>query len=166
MSTGVVRDRDLSLKLWVVLARAHRAMAARSRRDIERHELTESEFAALEVTYSKGVLPVGEVADRVLLTSGSMTHVIDKLESRGLLERRRCSEDQRITYVGITSAGRDLMDSIFPDHVETIRRATSGLSAEEKRVCADLLKRLGLAAAAGVDAVESGPARPGSSKTL
>jgi hypothetical protein len=38
------------------------------------------------------------------------------------------------------------MASIFPDHAEAIRRATAGLSAEEKRLATALLKRLGLAA--------------------
>jgi len=147
MSTAAVTDRDLALKLWVVLARAYRAVAMRSRRDIERHGLTASEFAALEVLYHKGDLPVGDVSDRVLLTSGSMTPVIDKLERRGLLARRRCAEDQRITYLSITAAGRALIASIFPAHAEAIRRATAGVSPDEKRTLVVLLKRLGLTAA-------------------
>jgi MarR family 2-MHQ and catechol resistance regulon transcriptional repressor len=157
MTTAVATDRELSLKLWIVLARAHRAVAERSRRDIERSGLTASEFAALEVVYHKGDLPVGDVAARVLLTSGSMTYVIDKLEHRGLLERKRCPEDQRVTYVGITAAGRNLMASLFPAHAEAIRHATAGLTADEKRLATVLLKRLGLAAAqgAGLAASES-----------
>lgn len=147
MSTAAVTDRDLSLKLWVVLARAYRAMAARARRDVERHGLAPSEFAALEALYHKGDLPVGNVSERVLLTSGSMTHVVDKLERRGLLARRRCAEDQRITYLSITSAGRALMASIFPAHAEAIRQATAGLGPDDKRALIVLLKRLGLAAA-------------------
>jgi len=146
MSTAAITDRDLSLKLWVVLVRAYRALADRSRRDIERHGLQVSEFAVLEVLYHKGDLPVGDVADRVLLTSGSMTHVIDKLADRGLVARRRCSEDQRIRYLTITAAGKALMASIFPAHAEAIRRATAGLGAEEKRALTVLLKRLGLGA--------------------
>jgi MarR family 2-MHQ and catechol resistance regulon transcriptional repressor len=162
MSTAAVTDRDLSLKLWVVLARAYRAMAARTRRDVERHGLAPSEFAALEALYHKGDLTVGDVSDRVLLTSGSMTPVIDKLERRGLLARRRCAEDQRITYLSITSAGRALMASIFPAHAEAIRRATGGLGPEDKRTLIVLLKRLGLAAASDLEA-DTG-SRPGASR--
>lgn len=155
MSTAAVRDRELSLKLWVVLARAHRAVARELRRDIERHGLVVSEFGTLEVLYHKGDLPVGDVSERVLLTSGSMTHVIDKLERRGLLARRRCPEDQRITYLAITPAGRALMTAIFPAHAEAIRRATAGLGSNEKRILVSLLKRLGLAAAEGLQAGRS-----------
>ena len=145
-TTAAVRDREISLKLWVVLARAYRALAEVSRRDIERHGLTVSEFAALEAIYHKGDLPIGDVAELVLLTSGSMTYVIDKLECRGLLARKRCLDDQRITFVGITPSGRALMASIFPDHAEAIRRGTAGLAPDEKRLVTVLLKRLGLAA--------------------
>ena len=145
-TTATVTDRELSLKLWVVLARAFRALAERSRRDVERHELMGSEFAVLEALYHKGDLPIGELGDRVLLTSGSMTYVIDKLARRVLLTRRRCAQDQRVRYAAISAAGRRLMASIFPDHAEAIRRATAGLSAEEKRLATALLKRLGLAA--------------------
>jgi MarR family transcriptional regulator, 2-MHQ and catechol-resistance regulon repressor len=159
MSTAAVTDRELSLKLWVVLARAYRAVATRSRRDIERHGLVPSEFAALEVLYHKGDLPVGDVSERVLLTSGSMTHVIDKLERRGLLVRRRCAEDQRITYLSITAAGRGLIGSMFSAHAEAIRRATAGVTPDEKRTLVVLLKRLGLAAAEDEFATS---ARPGS----
>jgi MarR family 2-MHQ and catechol resistance regulon transcriptional repressor len=147
MSTpAAVTDREISLKLWVVLARAFRAMAERARRDVERHGLTGSEFAVLEALYHKGDLPIGELGDRVLLTSGSMTYVIDKLARRGLLTRRRCAQDLRVRYAAISASGRRLLASIFPDHAEEIRRATAGLSAEEKRTATALLKRLGLGA--------------------
>lgn len=156
MSTAAVTDRELSLKLWVVLSRAYRAIARQLRRDVERHGLVVSEFGTLEVLYHKGDLPVGDVSERVLLTSGSMTHVIDKLERRGLLARRRCSEDQRITYLTITPAGRALMTAIFPAHAEAIRRATAGLGPDEKRILVSLLKRLGLAAADRLEGDPSG----------
>jgi MarR family 2-MHQ and catechol resistance regulon transcriptional repressor len=145
-TTSAVTDRDLSLKLWVVLSRAHRSIAERARRDIERSGLTSSEFATLEVLYHKGDLPVGEISDRVLLTSGSMTYVVDKLVGRGMVVRRQCPQDQRVTYVGLTPAGRRLMASIFPGHAEAIRHATNGLAPDEKRLMIALLKRLGLAA--------------------
>ena len=93
---------------------------------MERHELMGSEFAVLEALYHKGDLPIGELGDRVLLTSGSMTYVIDKLARRGLLTRRRCAQDQRVRYAAISAAGRRLMASIFPDHAEAIRRGRSG----------------------------------------
>jgi MarR family 2-MHQ and catechol resistance regulon transcriptional repressor len=139
-------DTDLALKLWVVLSRAHRAIGRAARRDIDRHDLGYTEFAVLEALYHKGDLAIGEVGERVLLTSGSMTYVIDKLEKRGLLERRECPTDQRITYLHITADGRRRMREIFPEHAEAIRTAMASLTADEKREAIALLKKLGFGA--------------------
>lgn len=136
-------DTDLALKLWVVLNRASRAITDRIRGSIERHELSLSEFAVLEVLYSKGRLLVGEVGSRVLLTSGSTTYVIDKLEERGLVVRRPCADDRRALHVELTKKGRQLIDQIFPGHAEEVRQAMGGLTPEEKLITTALLKRLG-----------------------
>ena len=136
-------DTAASLKLWVVLNRAQRAVAEHARREIERQGLRPTEFAVLEALYHKGPLTLGEVGSRVLLTSGSTTAVADKLEQRGLMTRRACTEDRRVCYAELTDDGRELVASIFPEHAQVLRRAMGGLTAEEKRIATVLLKRLG-----------------------
>jgi MarR family transcriptional regulator, 2-MHQ and catechol-resistance regulon repressor len=140
-------DVEAALKLWVILNRAHRAIEEHSRRDNERQGLGATEFAVLEALFHKGPLLVGEVGSRILLTSGSTTYVVDKLERRGLVARRPCAEDRRASYVELTPEGRELIGTAFPEHAEAIRRAMMGLTDEEKRIAAALLKRLGLYAA-------------------
>ena len=137
------RETETALKLWVVLNRAHRAVWRHDRRDIESHGLHPSEFAVLEVLYSKGPLPLGEVGARVLLTSGSITHVVDKLEGKGLLVRRPCPEDRRVSFAELTESGGALIADIFPAHTSVLREALAGLDREEKRTAIRLLKQLG-----------------------
>ncbi|CAN5258045.1 MarR family transcriptional regulator [soil metagenome] len=139
-------DTSTALKLWVVLARAHRAVADHARHDIERHGLGMTEFAVLEVLHHRGPLPLGEIGERILLTSGSTTYVADKLEERGLLSRRACDQDRRVVYAELTTAGREVIEGIFPAHAAAIRDAVAGLSPAEQRRATELLKRLGLAA--------------------
>lgn len=134
---------DAALKLFVVLSRAHRAIAEHTRRDQERHGLGMTEFAVLEALYHKGRLLVGEVGSRILLTSGSTTYVIDKLEQRGLVRRRPCDTDRRALYVELTPQGRALIARIFPDHARAVEAAMSGLTLSEQRTVTKLLKRLG-----------------------
>jgi MarR family 2-MHQ and catechol resistance regulon transcriptional repressor len=126
-------DTAAALKLWVVLNRAQRAVGDRARREIERQGLRPTEFGVLEALYHKGPLTLGPVAD--------------KLEGRGLLQRRISSEDRRVCYAQLTEAGRELVAGIFPDHAEVIRVAMAGLTVEEKRIAAALLRRLGRHAA-------------------
>src|SRR5437899_11796104 len=71
--------RDPALRLWVVLARAFDAVERHSRASIARFDLGTTEFGVLEVLYHKGRLPVCEVQRRILIESGSTTHVVDKL---------------------------------------------------------------------------------------
>jgi MarR family 2-MHQ and catechol resistance regulon transcriptional repressor len=140
-------DTAAALKLWVVLNRAQRAIGERTRREVERQGLRPTEFGVLEALYHKGPLTLGQVGERVLVTSGSMTPVADKLEQRGLIQRRTSSEDRRVCYAELTDAGRELIGGIFPDHAEVIRSAMGGLTVEEKQIAAALLRRLGRHAA-------------------
>jgi MarR family 2-MHQ and catechol resistance regulon transcriptional repressor len=103
----------------------------------------------LEVLHAKGPLMVGEVGSRVLLTSGSTTYVVDRLEERGLVARRPCTSDRRVLYVDLTERGRELIASIFPEHAEEVRRAMTGLTTEEQKIATAMLKRLGQHAGKG-----------------
>ena len=137
-------EQAAALKLWVVLSRAHENVAELAKLDVERGELSLTEFAVMEALFHKGDLSAGEVSRRVLLRSGSLTYVIDKLVERGLIKRRVCDEDKRRTYLQLTSSGSALMRRIWPGHAAVIELATSGLSLAEKRTVARLLKKMGL----------------------
>lgn len=141
-------DAAATLRLWVVLSRSYHALAEHARRDQERHGLGATEFAVLEILYHKGELTIGEIGARALLTSGSMTYVVDKLEKRGLLRRRACETDRRACHVALTPEGEALVAEIFPRHVLALQEATAGLTTEEKGIAAALLKRLGVEAQA------------------
>lgn len=136
-------EEATALKLWVVLTRAQHSVARCARSLVERHGLSTTEFAVLEVLYSKGALPVGEIGARVLLTSGSMTYVTDKLVERGLIVRRPCGEDQRVIYVALTPEGEALMDRAFPEYSATIGEALGDLDEAEQQAAIELLKRIG-----------------------
>lgn len=141
---GRAAELAASLKLWVVLSRAHEALAARARLDVERGALSLTEFGVLEALHHKGDLTAGEVSRRVLLKSGSLTYVIDKLVERGLIRRRACATDRRRTYLALTARGRSTMRRLWPVHAAAIAQATDGLSYAEKKVAVRLLKQLGL----------------------
>ncbi len=86
----------------------------------------------------------------MLISSGGITYVVDRLETAGLVERRACPTDRRARYAALTPAGEEWVATNFPDHARAIEAAVSGLSGEEQRVALELLRRLGhYAAAAG-----------------
>jgi len=142
------RKQDAALKLFVVLARSFNAVSARLHENIARHELTPTEFAILEVLHHKGPLLLGEVQRKILVTSGGITYLVDRLVEKGLVKREECAEDRRARYAVLTPAGTALIRKIFPQHAVAIERALSGLSTAEQREATALLRKLGLAAAA------------------
>lgn len=140
-------DRDPTLRLWIILARAYDAVQAHARADVARHDLTLAEFGVLEALYHKGPLLLGEVQRKILVSSGGITYLMDRLVKRGLVERQPCPTDRRATYAALTPEGEALIRRIFPEHVRALERALSGLDAEEKAEAMRLLRRLGLRAA-------------------
>jgi MarR family transcriptional regulator, 2-MHQ and catechol-resistance regulon repressor len=135
-----------ALHLWVVLNRAQSAVAAHATRDAARHDLTLAEFGALEALYHKGPLTVGALQRKILISSGGITFLIDRLMERGLVERRTSTEDRRNRLVGLTPKGHDLVAAIFPEHAERVTHALSGVSAATQETLTNELRTLGLAA--------------------
>jgi MarR family 2-MHQ and catechol resistance regulon transcriptional repressor len=140
--------RARSLKLWVVLARAYAAVERQVDADIARHGLTTTEFGILEALHHKGRLLLGEIQRKVLVTSGGITYLVDRLVNKGLVRREDCPGDRRARYAVLTPSGEALIRRIFPEHAAVIAHALSGLSVTEQAEATVLLRRLGLAAAA------------------
>ncbi len=142
-----IRDYDeqtqSALKLFVALFRCFHSVSAHVRQDIARYGLSSSEFGVLEMLYHLGPLPQCEVARKILLSTGSLTYVVDNLVEKNLVERIACTKDRRRLYAQLTAAGAEMMKSIFPVHAEFILSTFSSLDQEEQKQLALLLKKLG-----------------------
>ncbi|MER1984565.1 MAG: MarR family transcriptional regulator [Solibacillus sp.] len=133
-----------SLKLFIVLSRAHKAITETTNQFFQKSGVNPTEFAVLELLYHKGRQPLQKIGSKILLASGSITYVVDKLEQRGFLARVSCPSDRRVTYAEITEAGIAFMAEIFPQHEAHLFELLSALSMEEKDEAITLLKKLGL----------------------
>lgn len=139
----VTADEARALKLWVVLSRAREALATHLQADVARHDLTLTEFGILEVLYHKGPLLLGEVQRRILVSSGGITYLIDRLERKGLVERRDCPEDRRARYAALTAKAEGLFGDIFAEHAARIQELLGELTPGEQEEATNLLRRLG-----------------------
>ena len=137
-------ERERALKLFIVLSRASKVIAEEAHKLIDKYGLNPTEFGVLELLYHRGRQPIQKIGQKILLRSGSMTYVVNKLEERGLLTRVLCEEDKRVTYISITEKGVSLIESIFPKHAENIESLMSGLSAKEQDIAIDVVRKLGL----------------------
>ncbi|MDP4162221.1 MAG: MarR family transcriptional regulator [Bacillota bacterium] len=135
-----------SLKLYIVLSRAYKAINEHVNKSIQENGVNPTEFAVLELLYHKGDQPMQQIGNKILLASGSITYVVDKLEQKGMLKRIACPKDRRVTYAQITEEGKQFIKDIFPNHENQIHGLMSALDESEKAEAIELLKKLGLEA--------------------
>lgn len=135
--------QDDALNLYIALSRASQWANAHADRDIRRHGLNRTEFGVLELLYHKGSQPIQQIGSKVLMSSGNITYVVDKLEKRQFVARRTSTEDRRSIYAEITEAGKRFIEDVFPQHASVIEQAMAGLDEEEKKTASQLLKKLG-----------------------
>ena len=87
--------------VFLVLWKAASAVESYAEQSISQLEMCGSDFAVLEALLHKGPLAVNEIGKKVLLTSGSITVAVDRLEDRGLVERRAHGTDP-VSYTHLT----------------------------------------------------------------
>ncbi|MBA9025067.1 MULTISPECIES: MarR family winged helix-turn-helix transcriptional regulator [Bacillaceae] len=133
-----------SLKLFIVLSRAHRSINDVVNKFIAEQGLNPTEFAVLELLYHKGEQPLQQIGGKILLASGSITYVVDKLEKKNYLQRVACKEDRRVTYARITEEGKQFIEKVFPEHEEQIDEIMNILTPEEKQMAIEFIKKIGL----------------------
>jgi MarR family 2-MHQ and catechol resistance regulon transcriptional repressor len=134
-------------RLWLVLARCHRALNQLAERSIEEAGLCLTDFAALEALLHKGPLTITEIHSKVPLALGSMTAAVDRLEEKGLIIRTAARDDRRAKVLKLTPEGRRVVEAAFSRHAAELEAAMVVLNASEKRQLHGMLKKLGLFAA-------------------
>ena len=139
---------------FLVLWKAARAVERRAQESIANTGLGQTDFAILEALLHKGALPVNALGRKVLLTSGSITSAVDRLEARGLVARSDDPGDRRVRRVALTPAGRRVIAPAFARHAEELDEVVSVLTRAERATLVDLLRRLGRGAEGTLDEPE------------
>lgn len=131
---------------WLILWKAFRAVENHAVRSIEALDICISDFGVLEILLHKGPMPINKIAKKVLLTSGSITALVDRLEKRNLVERFDDADDRRIRMVRLTATGRSLIKKAFVQHEKDLDQAVSTLDSKELDQLVHLLRKVGLGA--------------------
>lgn len=133
---------NVNLKLVVAVARTYNNLFFQIEKSLQEFDLNVSEFGVLEMLYHKGDQPVQKVAEKILVTSGTITYVINKLEKKGFVIRRKCNKDKRVYYVSLTEKGKDYISHIFPKHKDFLDNLFKDLDEESKIKLLDNLIQL------------------------
>ncbi len=123
--------REAFLPVLRELARCYQAFERHSSRHIRSLGLTPSQFDIIATLGNTPGMSCRELGERTLITKGTLTGVIDRLEGRGLLRRHGCAHDRRSFTVALTAAGEREFARVFPEHLAFLRPTFAALSGDE-----------------------------------
>lgn len=121
------------------------AVAARSLAEVE-EEVTLTQYRSLVVLASRGAQSVATLADALGVTSPTASRLVDRLVHKGLISRREDRKDRRAVRLGLTRAGRDLVDAVTERRRAEIVRLLNAISPEGQNLLTIALGQLAEAA--------------------
>jgi MarR family 2-MHQ and catechol resistance regulon transcriptional repressor len=125
------------------LLRAEAALRRTLSTDLQRKGLSASGFSVLVLlTSAGGELQLRTLRARMRASKANLTEVISTLQARGLVSRRRMPSDRRAVSIALTAAGRDVVETLFPEHSGRVRQAFAVLDEHEKRSLMSLCRKL------------------------
>ena len=113
------------------LVSAYQAFERYSAPDVKAMGLTTTQFDVIATLGNQPPMTCKELGERTLVTKGTLTGVLERLEAKGILERKLNPEDARSQMIGLTTAGQNLFEKVFPAHLKHLEKAFSKLSAKE-----------------------------------
>jgi DNA-binding MarR family transcriptional regulator len=130
------------------ISRLERLISVRLDRVFAAHGFEAWEFDVLATLRRSGPpfeLRAGQLIDAMMITSGTMTNRIDRLEHRGLVDRRKDPADGRVVLVALTATGRRRVDAALEAHAANELDIISALSTHDRDDLTRVLRRLHLA---------------------
>ena len=124
------------------LARAYQAFSSYSEAFVRQYDLTPAQFDVIATLGNTSGMSMGEIGDKTLITKGTLTGVVDRLEKKGLVTREVPPENRRSVVVHLTTEGERTFSAVFPAHIGDIHQHLSALDASELKLLQVLLSRV------------------------
>ena len=124
------------------LVSAYQAFEHYSAPHIKSLGLTMTQFDVIATLGNQLPMSCKQLGEKTLVTKGTLTGVLERLEAKGLISRQANSEDARSQLIGLTSAGQTLFKKVFPEHLDFLNEAFKKLSPNELQQLEQSLKLL------------------------
>ncbi len=125
---------DICHEAMIGIVRTASLAAAVAGRIFRQYDLTEAQFNALfALKYKSRAITQVELGRRLVVTRATVTSVLDKLESKGYVERRDVPDNRRSYHVELTEAGRSLVDRVEPVYRDSIHYVLGYLDEDAMR---------------------------------
>ena len=113
------------------LLRTHQAFLSYAASHVHKFDLTLPQFDVIITLGNTSGMPYKKLGEETLITKGTLTGVISRLEDKGLVQRLASETDGRSQIIRLTEAGKDLFERTFPEHLLFINRLFNDYSPED-----------------------------------
>jgi MarR family transcriptional regulator, 2-MHQ and catechol-resistance regulon repressor len=131
-----------STSLWVRFLRFNLASHKKLESDLGKLGLTPPQFYVLATIGYAGSLPFGEIGAKMMVTVSNLTGIVDRLEEKKLVLRKRDETDRRVVHVTLTEKGTKLYKSTIPLFEKSISEIFSSLDLTSQKKLSTLLRNL------------------------
>ena len=133
-----------SLNSYIKLIRSAESLSSKISLALSDFGLTESQFGVLDSLFHLGPMKQKEIGKKILKSGGNITMVINNLEKRQLVQRKKGEKDKRQFIIHLTSKGKNAIQEVLPHIVKKIKKFFEILSKEEQKELQRLCKMVGL----------------------
>ncbi|MGI1658328.1 MAG: MarR family winged helix-turn-helix transcriptional regulator [Desulfitobacterium sp.] len=124
------------------LAKTQQSIQQLFKAELLPHGVTPGQYAVLQCLWDEDGQTPTQLSERLFLDSSSMTGVLDRLEQKGLIERKPILKDRRALQVMLTDRGRQLKEPVLQAIKEANQKALANLSVEDAKILKQLLGKL------------------------
>ncbi len=132
------------LNSFIKLIRSFESISSRLYIELNKNGLTECQFYALDALYHLGPINQKELGKKISRSEGNVTMVVNNLEKRNLIEKKRCENDKRIYIIKLKNKGKDLYEKVFPKFLKTIIKEFEGIKNKEHKEFQKVCKKIGV----------------------
>ena len=128
--------------LWIRFLRFSLLSHKRLEGELEKAGLTPPQFYVLATIGYAGGLPFGEIGAKMMVTVSNLTGIVDRLEEKKVVVRKRDENDRRVVHVVLTDKGAKLYKSTIPLFEKSIAEIFSNLEKPQQKELSVLLRKL------------------------
>lgn len=125
-----------------LVKRSQRLMQERIEGLFEQQGFTLQQWVVLMYLHDGLAVTIADICRDLRHDSGAMTRLVDQLEARKFIERRRSAGDRRVVELSLTPAGAKVLDTLVPTACDALNTALDGFTREEVKMLQSMLRRL------------------------
>jgi DNA-binding MarR family transcriptional regulator len=133
---------ELGVRTWLHLNRIMHTVGRRLSGHLQGYDLTLAQFGVLAQLQAVPDISQQMLADWLFVSKGNIVGLLNRLEDRGLVERRPDPEDGRTHVVSLTKQGAALAARVVPEHEELVAECMGVIAPEDQRTLHQLLRTL------------------------